>query len=75
MSSAMHILDRLESAALAGVSPNTLHDCDALTVEAGCWLLNSENAHNPFHGAVVVARAIVVEMVNESFGSGQPSND
>ena len=75
MSSSIHMLDRLEKAALAGVTPNTLHDCDALTVEAGCWLLDSDNAHDPFHGAVTVARVIVLEMVNESFGSGQPSND
>ena len=75
MSSSIHMLDRLESAALGGVSPNTLHDCDQLTVEAGCWLLDPTNAHDPYHGAVVVARVIVLEMVNDQFGSGQPSND
>lgn len=75
MSSGTHILNRLESAALAGVNANTIHDCDALTVEAGCWLLDPDNAQNPFHFAVNVARVVVLEMVNESYGSGQSTND
>lgn len=73
--SSIHMLDRLESAALAGVSPNTLHDCDQLTIEAGCWLLDTSNTHDPFHGGVCVARTILLDMVNDSFGSGNPSND
>ena len=74
-SSSMHILDRLEQAALMGVHPQSLHDCDQLTVESGCWLLDTENAHDPFHGAVTVARTILLDMVNDQFGSGNPSND
>lgn len=75
MSSSIHMLDRLEQAAIAGVTPNNLHDCDALTVEAGCWLLDTANVHDEFFGAVATTRCIVLDMINDSFGSGNPSND